>query len=117
MNAKSLQHYCYPDNNASCLKILRKTEISVLLYVSAGTVTVVAVLGNLFVIVSISNFRQLHTPTNFFVLSLAVADFLSGFLILPTFMEVIDNCWYCTLVMHFVLTIWHRRIFYFLFLF
>uniref|UniRef100_A0A8C4RN39 G-protein coupled receptors family 1 profile domain-containing protein n=1 Tax=Erpetoichthys calabaricus TaxID=27687 RepID=A0A8C4RN39_ERPCA len=88
--------YCYPDNNASCLKILRQTEISVLLYVSAGTVIVVTVLGNLFVIVTISHFRQeLHTPTNLLILSLAVADFLSGFLILPfQFIELIEDCWY-----------------------
>uniref|UniRef100_A0A8C4RI88 G-protein coupled receptors family 1 profile domain-containing protein n=1 Tax=Erpetoichthys calabaricus TaxID=27687 RepID=A0A8C4RI88_ERPCA len=87
--------YCYPDNNASCLKFLMQTEISVILYICAGIVIIVGVLGNLFVIISVSRFRQLHTPTNLFVLSLAVSDFLSGFLILPAkFIEVINNCWY-----------------------
>uniref|UniRef100_A0A8C4X3H0 G-protein coupled receptors family 1 profile domain-containing protein n=1 Tax=Erpetoichthys calabaricus TaxID=27687 RepID=A0A8C4X3H0_ERPCA len=87
--------YCYPDNNASCIKILRSAGVSALLYILSGTLVVVAIFGNLFVIIAVSHFRQLHTPTNFFVLSLAVADFLSGVLIMPVeFAAVIDYCWY-----------------------
>uniref|UniRef100_A0A8C4RJQ6 G-protein coupled receptors family 1 profile domain-containing protein n=1 Tax=Erpetoichthys calabaricus TaxID=27687 RepID=A0A8C4RJQ6_ERPCA len=87
--------YCYPDNNASCIKIMRSAGVSALLYILSGTLVVVAIFGNLFVIIAVSHFRQLHTPTNFFVLSLAVADFLSGVLIMPVeFAAVIDYCWY-----------------------
>ncbi|XP_051780157.1 trace amine-associated receptor 6-like [Erpetoichthys calabaricus] len=87
--------YCYPDNNATCIKPLRRIEISVLLYLSSGILIVVAVFGNLFVIITVSHFRQLHTPTNFFILSLAVADFLSGSLILPAqFSAIVEYCWY-----------------------
>uniref|UniRef100_A0A8C4RKG6 G-protein coupled receptors family 1 profile domain-containing protein n=1 Tax=Erpetoichthys calabaricus TaxID=27687 RepID=A0A8C4RKG6_ERPCA len=87
--------YCYPENNATCPKFVRRTEILILLYFSAGILIGVTVFGNLFVIITVSHFRQLHTPTNLFVLSLAVADFLTGFLILPFhFIDVIENCWY-----------------------
>ncbi|XP_051780724.1 trace amine-associated receptor 6-like [Erpetoichthys calabaricus] len=87
--------YCYPDNNASCPKLVKQTEISAILYLSAGILIVLTVFGNLFVIITVSHFRQLHTPTNLFVLSLAVADFLNGFLIMPAqFSGRIEYCWY-----------------------
>uniref|UniRef100_A0A8C4RJ88 G-protein coupled receptors family 1 profile domain-containing protein n=1 Tax=Erpetoichthys calabaricus TaxID=27687 RepID=A0A8C4RJ88_ERPCA len=86
--------YCYPENNATCHKFVRRTEILILLYLSAGILIGVTVFGNLFVIITVSHFRQLHTPTNLFVLSLAVADFLYGFILPFQFIDVIENCWY-----------------------
>lgn len=67
----------------------------VLLYVflSAGIVCTVG--GNLLVALSIAFFKQLQSPTNSFVMSLAVADCLVGLLVMPSSMvRIVEGCWY-----------------------
>ncbi|XP_028301808.1 trace amine-associated receptor 4-like [Gouania willdenowi] len=67
---------CYPHlGNSSCRRIVRPHSVSVLLYIILSSISVLTVTLNLLVIIAISHFKKLHSPTNFLLLSLAVSDF------------------------------------------
>lgn len=53
------------------------------LAVTLGSINVVVVLGNIFVLYILITQKSLHTSTNYIVLSLTLADFLLGVVILP----------------------------------
>ncbi|XP_066506560.1 trace amine-associated receptor 13c-like [Hoplias malabaricus] len=87
--------YCFPGNNQSCKKEVRGSPAYIFLFIVLSCISVCTVFLNLLVIISISHFKQLHTPTNLLILSLAVADFLVGLFVMPMkIMQVYDSCWY-----------------------
>ncbi|XP_041662295.1 trace amine-associated receptor 4-like [Cheilinus undulatus] len=82
---------CFPHLNTSCKK--RNSSSFVLIHIMLSFISVLTVILNLLVIISIFHFKKLHTPTNLLLLSLAVSDFFVGLLILFQFL-LIDGCWY-----------------------
>ncbi|KAM9342354.1 trace amine-associated receptor 7b-like [Pholidichthys leucotaenia] len=85
---------CFPHlHNASCRKPDPPHSETVLVYCVLYIVSMITAALNLLVIVSISHFRQLHTPTNFLLLSLAVSDFLVGLLVMPVEILLMQTCW------------------------
>ncbi|XP_036438666.1 trace amine-associated receptor 13c-like [Colossoma macropomum] len=70
------------------------SAVYVFLYVCAAAAVLLTVCGNLLIIISVCHFKQLHTPTNMLILSLAVSDFLVGILVMPTALTwMIESCW------------------------
>ncbi|XP_028654835.2 trace amine-associated receptor 1-like [Erpetoichthys calabaricus] len=86
---------CYDSINNSCPKQLYSVNSSLILYIMMCIIIVVTVCGNLLVVISISHFRQLHTPTNYLILSLALIDLLLGGFVMPPLMaRIAESCWY-----------------------
>ncbi|XP_075960725.1 trace amine-associated receptor 13c-like [Anarhichas minor] len=84
---------CFPELlNSSCRKAMRPHSVSMLTYILLSSISLLTVTLNLLVIISISHFKQLHTPTNLLLLSLAVSDFFVGFLMCFQIV-LIDGCW------------------------
>ncbi|NXE48995.1 TAAR1 protein, partial [Casuarius casuarius] len=81
--------------NGSCIKSTWSNSIRISMYIIMSFIILATVVGNLTVIISISHFKQLHTPTNFLILSMATADFLLGFFIMPySMVRSVEHCWY-----------------------
>ncbi|KAM6934105.1 trace amine-associated receptor 8a-like [Xenentodon cancila] len=102
---------CAPQLNSSCRKPTHPPNTVLLIYVLLSSIALITVALNLLVIISISHFRQLHTPTNLLLLSLAVSDLLVGLLLMPVEIIYIVFCWFlgdvmCTLyyIVDYVIT-------------
>ncbi|XP_049424160.1 trace amine-associated receptor 13c-like [Epinephelus fuscoguttatus] len=95
MDSLEGEELCYPLLlNLSCRGLMRPRSEAILLYTLFSSITVLTVALNLMVIISISHFRQLHTPTNLLLLSLAVSDLLVGVVVMPVeTVRFIETCW------------------------
>ncbi|XP_075968410.1 trace amine-associated receptor 13c-like [Anarhichas minor] len=78
--------------NSSCRKQIHPHFEEMLIYILFYSISLLTAALNLLVIISISHFKQLHTPTNLLLLSLSVSDFFIGLLM---FFQIvlIDGCW------------------------
>ncbi|XP_047226612.1 trace amine-associated receptor 13c-like [Girardinichthys multiradiatus] len=94
MEASGGEELCFPQLlNTSCRKPTISWVIAVFLqfllfFNSVSTVTL-----NLFVIISVSHFRQLHKTTNFLLLSLAISDLMVGLVFFPGESVRLTTCW------------------------
>ncbi|XP_055063771.2 trace amine-associated receptor 13c [Misgurnus anguillicaudatus] len=87
--------YCFPNNNLSCTRNIKPEAEYIFVYAFISVTSVFTVFLNLLVIISISHFKQLHTPTNVLILSLAIADLLVGLILMPVQgIKLIEPCWY-----------------------
>lgn len=94
MDSTRQLHLCFPNLNSSCKRPLRPPTETALLYTVLISISFLTVTLNSLVIFSISHFRQLHTPTNTLLQSLAASDLLLGLLVMPIVgLRYIETCW------------------------
>ncbi|XP_033969833.1 trace amine-associated receptor 3-like [Trematomus bernacchii] len=73
----------------------RNQASRIFLYAFLSVGIVCTVVGNFLVVLSIAYFKQLQSPTNSFVMSLAVADCLVGLVVMPySMIRTVEGCWY-----------------------
>ncbi|XP_065112701.1 trace amine-associated receptor 4-like [Paramisgurnus dabryanus] len=86
---------CYPLHPDSCPRAHRLTVVKVAMYAFISLMILMTVFGNLLIIISISHFKQLQSPTHLIVQSLAVCDCLLGSLVIPySMVRSVEGCWF-----------------------
>ena len=87
--------FCYENVNRSCIKSSYSPASRVILYTVFGFGSLLAIFGNFLVMMSVLHFKQLHSPANFLIASLACADFLVGVTVMPfSMVRSVESCWY-----------------------
>jgi len=86
---------CYPLLPDSCPRAHRLAVLKVSMYAFMVLMILTTVFGNLLIIISISHFKQLQSPTHMIVQSLAACDCLLGSLVMPySMVRSVEGCWY-----------------------
>ncbi|XP_065111821.1 trace amine-associated receptor 4-like [Paramisgurnus dabryanus] len=86
---------CYSLHPDSCPRAHRPTVVKVAMYAFMSLMILTTVFGNLLIIISISHFKQLQSPTHLIVQSLAVCDCLLGSLVMPySMVRSVEGCWF-----------------------
>ncbi|XP_067274815.1 trace amine-associated receptor 4-like [Pseudorasbora parva] len=86
---------CFPLLPDSCPKLHRLTVLKVAMYVLMVLMILTTIFGNLLIIISISHFKHLQSPTHMIVQSLAACDCLLGSLVMPySMVRSVEGCWY-----------------------
>ncbi|XP_044222188.1 trace amine-associated receptor 13c-like [Thunnus albacares] len=86
---------CFPQLlNTSCRRSTSSGSEVVFRIILLSSFSLLTVALNLIVIISVSHFRQLHTPTNLLLFSLAVSDFLVGLVVMPGAFLQQTSCWF-----------------------
>ncbi|XP_034741363.1 trace amine-associated receptor 13c-like [Etheostoma cragini] len=95
MEVEGRAELCFPQfPNTSCRNPPSPWPQTLLIDIVCFSISLTTVTLNLLIIISISHFRQLHTPTNILLRSLAVSDLLVGLVLMPGEILKKTSCWF-----------------------